>query len=67
MAEQDVELPPKTTDAGTLARLLLETSAPNDSGYDRVESLRAMRLMRRVVENRLAAPGRYRAEGAEDE
>ena len=68
MAENDLQLPPEATDAGALARLLLlETRAPHEPDYDRAESVSAMRLMRRVIENRLATPNRYLARGAQSE
>ncbi len=45
--------------------MLLETYSPGRVGfYDRDESLRAMRLMRQVITNRLRAPGQYSAAGA---
>lgn len=65
MAGDELSLPDENTDAGALVRVfLLETKAPSDGGYDREESLKAMRLMRRVIENRLASPSRYMARGA---
>lgn len=65
MAATEVSFPDENTDAGALARIfLLETRAPFDEGYDREASLKAMRLMRRVIENRLASPARYLARGA---
>ena len=45
--------------------MLLETYSPGRVGfYDQGESLRAMRLMRQVITNRLRAPGQYSAAGA---
>lgn len=68
MTKQTIALPPEATDSGALARLLLiETRAPSAPGYNRDDSVKAMRLMRRVVENRLAAPARYAARGATTE
>ena len=62
----DVQLAPEATDAGAMERLmLLETYSPGRVGfYDRDDSLRAMRLMRQVIANRLRAPSRYSAAGA---
>jgi hypothetical protein len=62
------QLDPENTDAGAMERLmLLETYSPARLGlYDRQQSLRAMRLMRQVIENRLKAPSRYSAPGARD-
>ena len=68
MANPAIQLPDKDTDPGAFARLLLlETRAPSDPGYDRADSLKAMRLMRQVVENRLALPAHYAAQGAKTE
>ena len=52
MADPSDPLPDANSDAGALARLLLvETYAPSNPHYDRAASLKAMRLMRRVIEN----------------
>ncbi|CAI9121067.1 hypothetical protein [Brytella acorum] len=68
MATASDPLPPENTDAGALVRLLLlETIGPLESSYNRDESLKAMRLMRQVVENRLRTPARYMAAGATSE
>ena len=65
----DVQLAPENTNEGAMERLmLLETYSPARVGsYNRNDSLRAMRLMRQVIENRLRAPARYSAAGAQDE
>ena len=64
-----IALDPETTNAGAMERvMLLETYTPAKTGsYVRDESLKAMRLMRQVIENRLKAPARYGARDAEDE
>ena len=46
---------------------LLETMTPVRSGYNRVDSLQAMRIMRQTIENRLRAPAQYGAAGATTE
>lgn len=49
-----IELDPDNTPPGALERVLLaETAAPSAVGYDPDESLKAMRFMRQVIENRL--------------
>ncbi len=49
-----IALDPETSNAGALERVLLaETAAPSAAIYDAGESLRAMRFMRQVIENRL--------------
>lgn len=68
MADEPLELPNEHSDPGALARVfLVETIGPHEARRDRDESLEAMRLMRRVVENRLASPGRNEARGATDD
>lgn len=65
MADPSDPLLDPNSDAGALTRLLLvETYAPSNPHYDREDSLKAMRLMRRVIENRLLSPARYGAPGA---
>lgn len=58
----DIALAAEDTDVGCMERmLLLETTSPAYEGrYDRDDSLKAMRLMRQVVENRLRAPVKSR-------
>lgn len=54
-------LAPDTTDQGAMERVfLLETADPAQGIYDRVASLKAMRWMKQVVDNRLAAPRKSR-------
>lgn len=49
------------TDAGAMERVfLLETADPAQAIYDRTASLKAMRWMKQVVDNRLAAPRKSR-------
>ncbi len=56
------------TDAGAMERLfLLEATTPGMAGYVAAENLRAMRLMRQTIENRLKSPAEYGAKGASDE
>ena len=56
------------TNAGAMERLfLLETRTPAYGDYDEAESLRAMRIMRQVIENRLKAPRLWGAPGATTE
>lgn len=40
---------------------LLQATTPGQCGYVASENLKAMRLMRRVIENRLQSPGEYGA------
>ena len=57
----DLLLDPASTDAGALERMfLLETDDPDQHSYDRAESLKAMRWMKQVVDNRLSAPHKSR-------
>ena len=57
----DVKLDPASTDAGAMERLfLVETRDPTRPDYDREQSLKAMRWMKQVVDNRLAAPRKSR-------
>ena len=57
----DLQLDPASTDAGAMERMmLLETDDPNHHTYNRAESLKAMRWMKQVVDNRLAAPRKSR-------
>ena len=57
-----IKLAPETTIAGALERVLLaETAAPSAGNYDADESLKAMRYMRQVIENRLKLGHRYGA------
>ena len=64
-----VQLAPLTTPAGLMERLFLhETRSPAYGGsYDRVASLRAMRLMRQVLHNRLKHPEQWGARNATNE
>ena len=64
-----VQLDPEMTNAGAMERLMiLETYTPARRGlYNREDSLKAMRLMRQVIENRLKAPSHYSAKGAANE
>ena len=53
------------TDAGAMERLfLLEATTPGQHTYAASENLKAMRLMRQVIENRLKSPKEYGARGA---
>ena len=57
----DLQLAPEATDAGAMERMmLLETRDPSRPDYNRADSLKAMRWMRQVVDNRLAAPRKSR-------
>ena len=57
-----------TTNAGAMERLfLLEATTPGMAGYLAAENLRAMRLMRQTIENRLTSPAEYGAKGANNE
>jgi hypothetical protein len=57
----DTQLAPELTDAGAMERMfLLETRDPSSPSYDRAASIKAMRWMKQVVDNRLAAPRRSR-------
>lgn len=64
-----VELDPEATVAGALERVLLaETASPSALIYDPGESLKAMRFMRQVIENRLKFGHAYGApRGAKSE
>ena len=64
-----VVLAPMSTPTGLTERLFLhETRSPGyGSSYNRDESLKAMRLMRQAVENRLRKPGLWGAPGETDE
>ena len=56
-----LQLDPASTDAGAMERLfLLETADPSKSYYSRTDSLKAMRWMKQVIDNRLAAPRKSR-------
>lgn len=56
-----LQLDPASTDAGAMERLfLLETADPSQSFYNRTDSLKAMRWMKQVIDNRLAAPRKSR-------
>lgn len=57
----DLRLDRESTDAGALERLfLLETADPDQGIYDRAQSLKAMRWMKQVIDNRLASPVKSR-------
>ncbi len=62
-------LDPETTPAGCMERLfIIETQSPAYVGaYNQPDSLKAMRLMRQVVENRLKASAQWGARNAKDE
>ena len=63
-----VTLDPETTNSGAMERLfLLEATTPGMPGYIASENLRAMRLMRQTIENRLSSPAEYGAKGAASE
>ena len=63
-----IALYPPTTDLGAMQRLfLLEATTPGMAGYIAAENLRAMRLMRQTIENRLKSPSEYGARGATNE
>jgi hypothetical protein len=63
-----IALDPETTDAGAMERLfLLEATTPGMPGYIAAENLRAMRLMRQTIGNRLKSPAEYGARGATSE
>ena len=64
-----VQLDPLTTPAGLMERLFLhETRSPAyGRAYDQADSLKAMRLMRQVLRNRLKHPEQWGARGATDE
>lgn len=56
------------TDAGAMERLfLLEATTPGQHTYVPSENLKAMRLMRQVIENRLKSPKEYGARGAQSQ
>ena len=62
-----LQLAPDSTDAGAMERvMLLETRDPSRPDYDRADSLKAMRWMKQVVDNRLAAPKKSRFGEPED-
>ena len=57
-----IKLDPEMTAAGALERVLLaETASPSAADYDPDDSLKAMRYMRQVIENRLKLGHRYGA------
>ena len=57
----DVQLSPESTDAGAMERMfLIETRDPSRPDYTRADSIKAMRWMKQVVDNRLAAPRKSR-------
>lgn len=57
----DLVLALDSTDQGAMERVfLLETADPAQSLYNRADSLKAMRWMKQVVDNRLAAPRKSR-------
>ena len=61
-------LDPEAPDAGAMERLfLLEATTPGMPGYVATDNLRAMRLMRQTIENRLKSPAEYGARGATSE
>ena len=46
---------------------LLEATSPGMPGYLAIENLRAMRLMRQTIKNRLKSAAEYGARGATNE
>ena len=63
-----IALAPDATDTGAMERLfLLEATTPGMPGYIAMDNLRAMRLMRQTIENRLKSPAEYGARGATTE
>jgi hypothetical protein len=62
-----IELPDRNTVPGAVARLLMaEARGPSHDSYVAADSLRSMRWMRRVLENRLANnPRQFGAQGAQ--
>jgi hypothetical protein len=67
-APTNVELPPKDTDAGVEARLLLaECRSPAFTRtYTLPDAVLSMQLMDRVLWNRLAEPAKFNAKGAKN-
>ena len=65
----DLALDPLTTPAGLMERLFLhETRSPAyGRAYEQTQALKAMRLMRQVLRNRLKQPALWGAKGALDE
>ena len=61
MPDLPLQLAPESTDAGAIERMfLLETADPTRPDYNADDSLKAMRWMKQVVDNRLAAPRKSR-------
>ena len=61
MPNPPLQLHPESTDAGAMERMfLLETADPTRPDYNQADSLKAMRWMKQVVDNRLAAPKKSR-------
>ncbi len=61
MSNPPLQLHPESTDAGAMERMfLLETADPSRPDYNQAASLKAMRWMKQVVDNRLAAPRKSR-------
>lgn len=57
-----------STNAGAMERLfLLEATTPGQRSFVASQNLKAMRLMRQVIENRLKSPGEYGARGAQSQ
>lgn len=65
----NVTLPPITTEEGVIARLMLaEVKNPGySSSYSADESKKSMRVIKKVLENRLTKPGLFNASGATNE
>lgn len=64
----NVTLPPITTEEGVVARLMLaEVKTPGYSDYSADDSKRSMRIIKKVLENRLTKPGLFNASGATNE
>ena len=61
MPDLSLQLHPESTDAGAMERMfLLETANPTRPDYNQADSLKAMRWMKQVVDNRLATPHKSR-------
>lgn len=64
----NVTLPPITTKEGVIARLMLaEVKNPGYSNYSADDSKQSMRIIDKVLENRLTKPGLFNASGATNE
>lgn len=64
----NVTLPPITSEDGVIARLMLsEVKNPGYSSYNADDSKKSMRVIKKVLENRLTKPGLFNASGATNE